>query len=251
MDVLDYRTCFVFSTSAIEGVEQNTCRTQILAQCDLANDETGFRATFYLGKACIGEHMYMEGGIAQIPTSEVCVVFSEGRNMLVKKFADHDNDLVQIGSLGDKHRLFDGRYAYGISQRVQLERVPSRLLASPDDIIQATLDAEPMVGRTTIRDEGSGWWPLIEFPVVYMNVHPPTRAYQVDVGPVLFPDFTALGEDPLAGLQLAYILYNGPDQAEFAVRVPTRVADDREAVTLHYSHVVHASTTNELYSLSC
>ena len=78
MEVLDYRTCFVFSTSAIEGVEQNTCRTQILAQCDLGNDETGVSATFYLGKTCIGEHMYMEGGIAQIPTSEVCVVFSEG-----------------------------------------------------------------------------------------------------------------------------------------------------------------------------
>ena len=113
MEVLDYHRSFTLYTSAVDGVEKNTCRTQILARCGLDDEESGASGSFYLGKACIGEHMYMEGGIAQEPTSEVCVVFAEGQTMLVKKFADHASDVVQISRLGEKTRLFDGRYAYG------------------------------------------------------------------------------------------------------------------------------------------
>jgi len=250
MEVLDYRSCFAFTTSAIEGKEKNTCRTQILAKCDLASGEADAGGSFYLGKACIGEHMYMDGGIAQVPTSEVCVVFSEGRNMLLKKFADHASDVIQIGDLDEKQRLFDGRHAHVIAQRLQLTRTEARLLESPEDIARATLSSEPMVGRTTVQDAGSGWGAVIEFPVAYMNVHPPRMGYQADVGPVLFPDFRALGEDPIASLRLAYILYNGPDSAEFAVRVPTKVGDAEGVVSLHYSSVIQTPATNELYSLA-
>ena len=249
MEVLDYHRCFTINTSAVDGEETNTCRTQILAKCDLVNEETGEAGEFFLGKACIGEHMYMEGGIAQVPTSEVCVVFSEDRNMLLKRFADHGNDVIQIGRLGEKKRLFDGRYAYGIDLQFDLKRAPARRLENPDEIIQATLGSEIMVGRTTLQDEESHWRALIEFPVVYMNVHPPAKRFQVDVGPVLFPDFNKAAESLIARLELAYVLFNEFDQVEFAVRVPTRVAEDQKAETLHYSRVVYLSARNELFSL--
>ena len=43
---------------------------------------------FYLGKECIGEHCYDAArGIAQEPTSEVCIIFCEGATALLKKFA--------------------------------------------------------------------------------------------------------------------------------------------------------------------
>ena len=250
MEVLDYHRCFTLHTSAIDGEEINTCRTQILARCDLVNEETGEAGEFFLGKACIGEHMYMEGGITQVPTSEVCVVFSEDRTMLLKRFADHGNDVIQIGRLGEKKRLFDGRYAYGTDLRLDLQWAPARRLENPDEIIQAVLSSEIMVGRTILQDEESHWRTLIEFPVVYMNVHPPARRFQVDVGPVLFPDFRKPAESLIARLELAYVLFNEFDRVELAVRVPTRISEDQEAETLHYSRVVYLSARNELFSLS-
>ena len=249
MEVLDYPRCFTVYRSAVDGVSKNTCRTQILAKCELADEQSGGAGSFYLGKACIGEHMYMEGGIAQEPTSEVCVVFTEGQTMLVKKFADHGRDVVQISRLGEKTRLFDGRYAYGTDLQIQLSTAPARPLDTADEIIEATLASERLVGRTTLEGEDGRWRAVVEFPVVYMNVHPPDRRFQVDVGPVLYPDYSRTADSLIARLELAYILYNELDRVEFAVRVPTRVEADREAESLHYARVDRMPARNELFAL--
>ena len=51
-------------------------------------------------------------------------------------------------------------------------------------------------------------------------------------------------------LDLAYVMYNELDSAEFAVRTPTRVSESSEAETLHYSKVFRMGATNELFSLA-
>ena len=97
-------------------------------------------AQFFLGKECIGEYMYHERGIAQVPTSEVCVIFSEGDSSLLKKFADHDSDVVQSGEMSVPRKGFDGSYANWTSLRFILKEAAARPLKSPDEIIQAALD---------------------------------------------------------------------------------------------------------------
>lgn len=249
MELLDYRSCFAINSSARDSEENNTCRTQLLARCDLTNKNSDQPLQFFLGKECIGEYMYQEGGIAQIPTSEVCIIFSTGDSSLLKKFADHDNDVVQPGEMSVPRKGFDGSYAYWTSLRFILKNAAARPLQSTDEIIGATLEGESLVGRTILDDPQGNWHAMLEYPVPYMNVHPPKDRFQVDVGPILYPDFTSTATRPVERLNLAYVMYNRLDAVEFALRVPTPVVDGQSPTTLHYSEIVRTSARSALYSL--
>ena len=111
MELLDYRSCFAINSSARDGEEKNTCRTQLLARCAFSRSSDGHTEQYFLGKECIGEYMYQERGIAQVPTSEVCTIFSDADSSLLKKFANHDNDVVQPGEMTVPRKGFDGSYA--------------------------------------------------------------------------------------------------------------------------------------------
>ena len=249
MKIHDYRNCFVVNTSASDGVERNTCRTQVLSRCELTNAETGESCESFLGKACIGEHMYLEGGIAQVPTSEVCIIFTAGEYKLVKKFASHEYDLIQVSDPQKKQISFSGKLFYWTDLSFSLPMASARPLMSPEEIIQATLDFEPLVGRTTIWDADHRWRGIIEFPIPYMNVHRPLSRFQVDVGPVLFPDFTSTITPLVSRMELAYVLFQEFDTAEFALRVPTTIDDAGGCETLHYSQMVYSDAQNELFAL--
>ena len=249
MEILDYRSSFAINSSARNGEEKNTCRTQLLARCVLSGKDSGQTEQFFLGKECIGEHMYQERGIAQVPTSEVCIIFSAGDSSLLKKFANHDNDVVQPGAMTVPRKGFDGSYANWTSLRFILQEAAARPLRNADEIIRATLEGAPLVGRTTLDDAEGNWRAVLEYPIPYMNVHPPENRFQVDVGPILYPDFSSAAPSLVQRLQLAYVMYNRLDGVEFALRVPTQVTEGQSANTLHYSEVVKTGAPSALYSL--
>ena len=250
MQVIDYRSSFTINYSARDGNQNNICRTLILAKCALTNEQTGETGEYFLGKACIGEHMYMDIGIAQVPTSEVSVIFNESETSLQKKFANHEDDVIQSGPMGIRRKGFDGGYAYSTDLQFILPQSEARPLATPMEISRSTLAGEPMVGRTTLSDGGQGWSAVLEYPIVYMNLQPGHDRVQVDVGPVLYPDFSSTSHTQVDRLRFAYIMYNRLDEAEFAIRVPTRVAEDQPAETLHYSRVVKVAATHQVFSLA-
>lgn len=243
--ILDYSRSFAVNTAAQDGVELNTCRTQLLARCCLV-DQDGADREYFLGKECIGEYMYKED-IAQVPTAEVCIIFSARDSSLLKKFADHETDVVQAGDMTVRRKGFDGTYSYWTSLQFQLKPRSARLLPTAEAVIEATLAGEPLVGRTTL-DTAQDGAVVLEYPIPYMNVHPPENRYQVDVGPVLYPDDRSEAASMVERFQLAYIMYNRPDRAEFALRVPTRAAGS-EAETLHYARVVKTAARHEVFSL--
>jgi len=247
MKVLDYRNAFAIYSSACEDVPRNTCRVQILARCTLIEHGEPGKA-FHLGKECIGEYCYdAERGIAQEPTSEVCLIFCEGPTALAKKFAGHERDVVQIADMGQKRKGFDGSRSHWTDLRYILPEEEGTALGNAEEVIASTLEGAPMVGRTTLTDEARGRRAVLEYPIPYINVHPPIARFQVDVGPILFPDLASDEEPPVARLELAYVMFNEFDKAEFALRVPTRIGEDEAAVTLHYSKVVRMEATNELF----
>jgi len=247
MKALNYRNAFAIYSSACEDAPDNTCRVQILATCTLIEGESGEKV-FYLGKECIGEYCYdAQRGIAQEPTSEVCIIFCEGPTALVKKFAGHERDVVQIADMGQKRRGFDGRRSHWIDLRYVLPDAEATALESADEVIAATLEGAPMVGRTTLTDAARGRSAVLEYPIPYINVHPPMKRFQVDVGPILFTDLASDEEPPVARLELAYVMFNEFDKAECAIRVPTPIGENEAAVTLHYSKVLRMEAKNELF----
>lgn len=258
MNVLDYRRSYVINTAAQDGVEMNTCRSQILASCTLTDDsdqsaERSF--TYYLCKECIGEHMYTEIGIAQVPTAEVCTIVGEHESSLQKKFANHDDDVIQSGANDVRRKGFAGGVAYWTDLQFLLKSIGARPLTATEDIIASTLAGETMIGSTTLIDSERGWRARLEYPIPYVNVHPPENRFQVDVGPILHPDFTSTEELLVDRLQFAYVMYNQLDEAEFILRVPTLVDQNPvdqnpSAETLHYAKVAKVAAVSELFAVA-
>ena len=249
MEMLDYHRCFAINTGARDEEERNTCRTQLLARCEMESNDADQVEEFFLGKECIGEYMYAEGGIAQVPTSEVCTIFGRKESSLLKRFANHENDVIQAGSVDVRRKGFDGSYSYWTDLRFSLNRSAARHLSTAEEIIDATLEGEVLLGRTTLVDAEGGGRAVLEYPIYYMNVHPPEKRFQVDVGPILYPDFAATVGSAVEHLQLAYVMFNRLDEVEFALRVPTRIAEGQPAEVLHYSQVIKVKAESELFSL--
>lgn len=80
MRSLYFPGCFVADTAERDGVEANNCRAQVQARCVMSDERNGLSHGYLMCQPCIGEHMYRPGQIAQVPTSEVLVIYSETRD---------------------------------------------------------------------------------------------------------------------------------------------------------------------------
>ena len=132
-----------------------------------------------------------------------------------------------------------------------LKSAVARVLSGSDEITAATMAGDTMVGRTELDRSEQGWNATLEYPVNYINVHPPAGRFQVDVSPILVPDFSSTSTEGLIvdRLRLAFVLYNQLNEVEFAVREPTVVSEGQPGETLHYSKMTKTAAKSTLFSL--
>ncbi len=248
-EVVDFQNSYIINSSAIGGQACNTCRTQALAACTLIDQASGQEQAYYLGKACIGEHMYLDGGISQVPTSEVCITFGANHYKLQKKFADHRDDVIHIACPDDEVQLFDGRTAVWTDLHFAISKQKATELRTTEAMIQATEQLRPLVARTRVQGAKGDHDAILEYPIPYMNFKPDRTAVQIDVGPVLFAGTAGKVASCVEGIHLSYIMYTEFDRAEFTVRAATAIGEAGNAETLHYSQIVHTEAKTTLYSL--
>ncbi len=122
----------------------------------------------------------------------------------------------------------------------------AELLGTNPDIVRATRGAAVIVSRTGIADEATGRRAIVEYPVKTMNVNLRRQIYQVDTGPLAYPDFKAKVERPINMIQLAFVAHNRPDEAYFVVQRPTPIAQqDGKAIQIfHYSQALRLPARN-------
>jgi hypothetical protein len=104
------------------------------------------------------------------------------------------------------------------------------------DKIRAATDAGlPLVTQTEITDDKTGLRAVIECPTKTMNIEAKRRLYQVDTGPVAYPDLSQPYDPPIACLRLAFLAFNAPDFADFVVEQPTPVLHEgKEVCKIHH-----------------
>jgi hypothetical protein len=106
------------------------------------------------------------------------------------------------------------------------------------EIVKATAENQPLIGRTEIREPETKRRFVLEYPIRTMNFQPKTDSFQVDTGPILMPDFSVKAEKAIDRLEMAFVAYNRLDRAEFLIRRPTPVTDEdgkELCKVLHYS----------------
>lgn len=116
----------------------------------------------------------------------------------------------------------------------------SRLLPTTAAIREATHKGAPLVAQVEIA--GAGTRAIIEFPVKTMNIDDAKDLYQVDTGPVAFPDLTGTGH--IADrMWLAFVAFNAPHFADFILE------DVAANNTRHYTRQVSLAAKNRLFAV--
>ena len=223
----------------------NTIRILIDSRCEIIDNETGKSEWFYLITPCRTEWMYRDDVLwKNDPNLEFVGIYSQN-------YYRHGHVQVQ-----DKLRP---QQDMGVAKEtvVGLPDFHPNLsfynktaeLFSDNDVIQATLDLTPIVATTELQSTDGKFKVIIEYPIKTMNFVEERNRFQVDTGPILFPDFDIDSMHNIEKFQLAFVCYNNRDIAEFVSRVPTTIGKTKgnHIQTMEYSKINRLEVVTKLF----
>jgi hypothetical protein len=226
----------------------NSARIQLDARCTVTDG--GKTEEFVLITPCKSEIMYVPRDMWQIPNYDFCGIFSQREYTLLRTFAEHDPDRDKERQTGDNADNF-------AEVKIDLRYFDNtRQLTTDAEVAEATWQNLALVARTSIEDGESGLSAVIEYPIKTMNVRDTSPMFQVDTGPVLFPDLAANVERPIERFSLAFAVYNTFDYVEFMVRTVTALTVNALSGTeegqsamqvMHYSRPVPMAARHEIF----
>jgi hypothetical protein len=232
-----------FMTWKPQNPDGNIARIQLDAACTLTDPVSGATETFYLIAPCRSERMYGDDRLFAIPNYEYSGIWSERAVLILRTHWVSDRDYREYGEFGERPQRYRGVHLDVRAHRGVVE------LTEPAEIIAATLDNRPLIGRTELLDEASGLRAVLEYPIKTMNVARHPDRFQVDTGPLIVPSFAAEQTRPIERFDVAHVVYNRLDKAEFILRRPTPIgADGGPPSTTDYSQVW---VTPARHSLQC
>jgi len=218
----------------------NLARIDLDALIDVPDESTGKSERFVLIAPCRTEWVYAENRLFQIPSSEYRNIYSLTEERGIRQ------SLTDDGSRSTGHPVKDNFRSLKIDIKPYRQ---TRLLKTPAEIVKATAENQPLVGRTEIYEPGTKLRFVLEYPIRTMNFQPKTNSFQVDTGPVLVPDFKVKAEKPIDRLEMAFVAYNRLDRAEFLIRRPTPITDidgKNLCKVLHYSESRELSAQTQI-----
>ena len=120
-------------------------------------------------------------------------------------------------------------------------------------MLQATYDNLPLIAQTEVWNDDTGLRAIMEYPVKSMNTIRATDTYQVDTGPLAYPDLSRRPDRLIESLSLAFVAFNVPDFADFVIEAPTTIDDEglggKELCQVrHYSKIVTHVAENRMYA---
>ena len=177
------------------------------AKCDITNTRTGETEELFLLSPCRAEYTIPKEEFFQLPSGEWRVVFSRTHRISLAKKPSTEGKTSKAGKLG----LADARFTTRTHSNFAV-------LRSAQEVIDATLANQPLNARSTYEDEASGYKWAIEYPARTMNLNVEEGLFQVDTGPIPFPDMSSYdGKRPMQAF-LSYVAFSEFDSAEFILR---------------------------------
>lgn len=236
MEVLDYGASFL-----VGKWPENQVRFWVESRTVVRDETRGWNETFYQCAACKSENTFAPTELFHKENYDFTPVFGDTFGAIFRRRAYAHDGYKEV-------KAADAMWG-GV---VSLLRKPRRVqpLRTPAEIAEATHAGLPLVGRTTFSQDSLHV--VVEFPIKTMNIHVARGMYQVDTGPVAFPNRQGGEERPVDTLALAYVAFNVEHFAEFILEAKTpigRQTDDASLQVYHYSHIVTLPTHNELFAV--
>jgi hypothetical protein len=235
---IDYGRSFVCNT-----LEANSVRMWIESRTTIIDPKSGTSTVYYQCASCKSENTFAKKDLFIKDNWDFLPIFGDGKVLIFRR---------HVSKRGEDYRT---RYKMEELWGIPVFYLPAAEAITELDtwekIRDATKAGYPIVTRTEIQDPDTGLRAVIECPCKTMNISHPMKLYQVDTGPVAFPDLSKRYDIQMDCLNLAFIAFNSPHFADFVIEAPTPILDaGKEVATVyHYSKMVTLNAKNRI--LAC
>ncbi len=233
---LDYGRSFICGTAAFNAVRfvVESCTTII-------DPRTGRAADYYPCASCKSENTFAPKDLFHKENYDFLPVLGEGHWLVFRRRAAVSPSYRQVRRVED---------LWGPPNLKLVEAGPVTVLDTWEKIRDATARGLPLVAQTEIAGPDS-LRAVIEYPVKTMNLSLEKKLYQVDTGPIAFPDFSTPCDPQIECLRLAFVAFGAPDFADFIVEQPTPIVEGGKQVAEvhHYSNPFSLPAKNTLLAV--
>lgn len=236
MEPIDYGRSFLQGKWA-----ENRVRFWIESRTRIIDPERAAPIDYYQCASCKSENTFAPKDLFHKDNYDFLPIFGPEDGVIFRRKAWLNPDYRQVRKAVE---MWEGQ----IYKLVQPRAV--RLLRSNHEIREATHSGIPIVAQTEISDPRTRLRAIIEFPVKTMNIHDSRDLYQVDSGPVAFPDLSRRYPRPAESLSLAFVAFNAPGTADFVLEAPTPISEKGRELTRvhHYSRLENLPAANRLFA---
>ncbi|MCP4643564.1 MAG: hypothetical protein GY851_24160 [bacterium] len=237
MRPLDYGRSFLCHTAAF-----NSVRFWVESRTRVIDERNGGHVDFYQCASCKSENTFGEKDLLLEDNYDFMPIFG-GEDLLIFRRPVY---------LSDAYRsLVKSENVWGPPVPKLVEAPVVTELTTWEAMRDATAAAIPLVTHTEFADEATGLRAIIECPTKTMNISLEKQMYQVDTGPIAYPDLSKRHDPLIDCLSLAFVVFNAPHFADFVIEQPTPVVEDgvEKCKVYHYSNPFSISAVNRVYAL--
>ncbi len=236
LQCLDYGRSFICSTASFNAV-----RFWVESRTTVTDPASGESVDYYQCGSCKSENTFAERDLFHADNYDFLPILGRGEWLIFRRPARIWDDYKRVQKVEEVWGPPD----------LKLKMAPARELTTWEEIRDATAAGLPLVTRTEIENGETGLKAVIECPTKTMNVSLDNRLYQVDTGPVAFPDLSQRHDPAISCLNLAFVAFNAPDFADFIIEQPTPLMrEDVEVGQLyHYSSPFSLPARNTVLAL--
>jgi hypothetical protein len=236
---IDYGRSFFCNTA-----EFNSVRMWIESRTTIIDPKTGTTIVYYQGASCKSENTFGEKDLFYKDNYDFLPIFGDGKVLVFRRKANQPAEGYRtIKKMAEM---------WGANPVIYLP-VPEVVtqLDTFEKIRDATAEGLLIVTQTEFENPDTGLKAIIECPCKTMNISHPKKMYQVDTGPVAFPDLSKRYDVQIDCLSLAFLAFNKPDFADFVIEAPTAIIkDEKEVATIyHFSRMAHITGINRIYAV--
>ena len=237
MDCMDYAKSFIAGKAP-----WNSVRFWVESRTRVVDETTGASEDYYQCASCKSEDTFAEKELFYDDNYDFLPIFGPQFGLIFRRRACLNEN---YRSCVKAEELWDGQDCHIV------ERPDAQLLTTNAAVRKASARWLPLVARTEIRNEETHMRAIVECPVKTINIHEERDLYQVDTGPIAFPDLSRRWERTVDSLSLAFVAFNAPHFACFVIEEPTLVPEKHGGPcrVCHYSKRVTLPATNTLYAL--
>ena len=209
---LDYGRSFICGTAAFNNV-----RFWVESRTTIFDDKAGTATDYYQCASCKSENTFGEKDLFLADNYDFLPILGGGYWVVFRRparISERYRTICRVEQLWGEPRLL----LHDAAEVTQLETF--------EQIRDATAAGRPLVTQTEIRNEQTGLRAVIECPTKTMNISLDKSMYQVDTGPIAYPDLSKRFDPQIDCLSLAFVAFNADHFADFIVEQPTALVED-------------------------